>query len=107
MASESKTLDLYAVLGGCESDSYEELRARYRAAVLKAHPDKLEARGRTEGNADEFRRLQSAWEVLGNQEKRREYDLHIETGMLSCMHRVLPRSSNADIPTLAQSVQRR
>lgn len=67
--------DLYADLGLGGYDyraSYTELRlhSAYRSAVKGAHPD----RG---GNAEAFQRVQEAWDVLGDPERRKRYD---ETG---------------------------
>lgn len=64
---------LYETLQVSVSASVEEIKRAYRRLVLRCHPDKLAVEG---GLADgsEFRRVQTAWEVLGNPESRGVYD---------------------------------
>ena len=58
---------LYDVLGAEPGADDEALRLAYRRRVRQTHPD----RG---GDADEFREVQSAWELLSDDEERRRYD---------------------------------
>ena len=58
---------LYERLGVSPEATAEELRAGYRRAALRTHPDKG-------GDVDEFRGVAAAWEVLGDEEKRAQYD---------------------------------
>ena len=48
-----------------------EIRKAYKKLVLKLHPDKCSA-GDT---GDEFRKVQTAYEILSDEEKRKRYDL--------------------------------
>ncbi|PRW34018.1 trans-2-enoyl- reductase [Chlorella sorokiniana] len=59
--------DLYATLGLGRSATDIEIRRAYRNLATKAHPDKG-------GDAELFRNIQQAWEVLSDPAKRREYD---------------------------------
>ena len=43
----------------------------------KYHPDK----NKEEGASDKFRRIQLAWETLGNDSGRRRYDAELTVGM--------------------------
>jgi curved DNA-binding protein CbpA len=62
------TTDLYAVLGADKTASQDELKAAYRRAAMKAHPDR-------EGGSDEaFKAVQQAGDILLDPEKRAEYD---------------------------------
>lgn len=61
--------DHYAALGVAPSASPEEVRAAFRAAALRAHPDRA-----SPASSDEFVRVQMAWEVLSDPAARREYD---------------------------------
>jgi len=57
----------YKILGVEENASQEDIKRSYRSLASKHHPDKG-------GNTAEFQKIQEAYSVLGNQEKKREYD---------------------------------
>ena len=59
--------DPYTVLGVQRSSSSTELRNAYRKLALKHHPD----RG---GDAEAFKRVNRAYQILGDERSRREYD---------------------------------
>ena len=55
-----------------ESDkniSKEDIRKAYKRLILKYHPDK-----NTEDTTEKFKEIQTAYEILSNNEKRKEYD---------------------------------
>lgn len=58
----------YSVLGIAKTATALEIKKAYRKAVLKAHPDKG-------GSSDLFRKVQRAYEVLRDTEKRARYDI--------------------------------
>ena len=60
----------YAALGIGPGASPEQLRAAYRAAVLRLHPDKETTAGGG-GAAARFHDVQLAWEVRSQQRARR------------------------------------
>ena len=60
-------MDLYGILGIKNTASKEEIKRAYRKASLKHHPD----RG---GNAEEFKKVNRAYEVLSDPMKKRDYD---------------------------------
>lgn len=57
----------YKVLGVNENATPEEIKKAFRKASLKNHPD----RG---GNKEEFQKINGAYQILGDPEKKREYD---------------------------------
>jgi DnaJ family protein A protein 2 len=59
--------EFYEILGVPQEASTDEIKKAYRKKVMKAHPDKG-------GDPEEFKRLQAAYEILSNQEKRELYD---------------------------------
>jgi len=65
-------VDLYAVLGVSRTAKDLEIRRAYRNLITREHPDKG-------GDADRFTLIQRAYDVLGNDSKRKQYD---ETGRL-------------------------
>jgi curved DNA-binding protein CbpA len=67
----STTIDHYAVLGVRRGASADEIRTAYRRAARASHPDL------NPGDAtahDRFKRVQVAYEVLGDPARRAAYD---------------------------------
>lgn len=62
---------LYDTLGAAPHDTYEQLRRAYRRASKASHPD------RQPGREDQFRAVQSAWEILRDADKRGAYDAQL------------------------------
>lgn len=71
----TKTRDYYEVLGVSRTASEDEIKAAYRKLARKYHPD-LNPGDR--GAEERFKELQSANEVLSDQEKRTKYDKYGE-----------------------------
>lgn len=59
--------DLYGLLGLQKNASVDEVKKAYRKEALVKHPD----RG---GNKEEFQKMQAAYEVLSDPDKRAHYD---------------------------------
>lgn len=64
MSSEN----LYEILGVSKSASQEEIKKAYRKLAHRYHPDK------SSGDAEMFKKVNSAYQVLSNPEKRSQYD---------------------------------
>jgi ferredoxin len=64
----------YAILGVPENAKYREIRAAYRPLARKYHPD----RNNSDLSEGIIRKINAAFEVLSDREKRRQYD---ETGL--------------------------
>jgi curved DNA-binding protein CbpA len=60
----------YATLGVSEKSKYTEIRAAYRLLAKKYHPD----RNNSDFAEDMIKKINAAFEVLSNREKRRQYD---------------------------------
>jgi len=65
----SETIELYQVLEVSRQASEEEIRQAFRQKAKKHHPDKG-------GDAEHFKRINLAYEILSNKEKRALYDQH-------------------------------
>lgn len=72
----------YDILGVKEDASYEQIRASYRALILRSHPDKLlkdsEISTSDHEAGNRFLELQQAWEILSNPKSRATYDKELE-----------------------------
>lgn len=73
--SENK-INYYKILEIDKSSSQKEIASVYRKLSLKWHPDKPTPLGYTkEQQTSKFQEITQAYEVLSNEEKRKEYDL--------------------------------
>ena len=63
--------DFYDILGVSKSSSQDEIKKAYRKVALKYHPDRNPDDKEAE---DKFKEAAEAYDVLGNEEKRRKYD---------------------------------
>lgn len=59
--------EFYEILEVPQNATQDEIKKSYRKKVVKAHPDKG-------GDVEEFKKLQAAYEILSNPEKRELYD---------------------------------
>lgn len=64
--------DLYKILGVSESDSDETIKKAYKKLAIKWHPDKNQ-NNREEAEA-KFKEISHAFSILGDKQKREEYD---------------------------------
>ena len=62
--------DYYEILGVSKSASQTEIKQAYRKLALQYHPD----RNKTKEGEEKFKEVTRAFEVLGNEEKRKTYD---------------------------------
>jgi molecular chaperone DnaJ len=59
--------DFYGVLGVKENATQEEIKKVYRKLVKENHPDKG-------GDEEKFKKISTAYDVLGDENKRKQYD---------------------------------
>jgi hypothetical protein len=76
----SQVVTHYDTLGVAGDASDAELRAAYRTRARQLHPDLLGDRTPTEHATDELamQRLNDAWHVLGDHDRRRRYDQSLD-----------------------------
>ena len=65
--------DLYKILGVEKTASQDEIKKAFRKLALKYHPDKNPGDKVAEEN---FKKLNAAYSVLGDEDKRRQYDMY-------------------------------
>ena len=65
--------DYYKILGVTESSSQDDIKKAYRNLAKVHHPDKG-------GNEETFKEIAEAFEIIGNPEKRKNYDLSRKGG---------------------------
>ncbi len=68
--------DYYEVLGVSRDASQEEIKKAFRKLALKYHPD----RNKSPEAEEKFKEINEAFSVLGNPEKRRQYDQYGSVG---------------------------
>jgi len=62
-------MDYYNILGIDKSSNTADIKKSYRKMSLKHHPD------RPNGNAELFKKINEAYDVLGDTQKKRNYDM--------------------------------
>src|SRR5206468_12971783 len=62
--------DYYDILGVSKTATQDEIKRAYRKLALQYHPD----RNKTKEGEEKFKEVTKAYEVLGNEEKRKTYD---------------------------------
>ena len=65
--------DYYEILGIGKTASAEDIKKAYRKLAHQYHPDK------GKGNEEKFKEVNEAYQVLGNSEKRSQYDQYGQT----------------------------
>lgn len=78
--SGSKNRDFYAILGVERTAGQGQIKQAYRKAAIKYHPDKNPG---NEEAAEKFKELSTAYAVLSDPNKKRQYDLHGEDGSIA------------------------
>src|SRR5256885_8944846 len=67
----AQTKDYYTVLGVPASATQEEVKKQYRKLASKHHPDKNQNDAKA---AERFKEISEAYQVLGDADKRKQYD---------------------------------
>lgn len=65
--------DFYQVLGVSKNASEDELKKSYRKLAREFHPDR---KPDDKQAAEKFKKIQQAYEILGDAEKRKKYDMY-------------------------------
>ncbi|MBA2565718.1 MAG: molecular chaperone DnaJ [Gemmatimonadetes bacterium] len=71
MPAHTSRTDYYEVLGISDKADAEEIKKAYRKLAKKHHPD---ANGGSKAAQERFKAISEAYAVLGNEDKRKQYD---------------------------------
>ncbi|KLJ11385.1 hypothetical protein EMPG_09690 [Blastomyces silverae] len=84
--SDTAILDPYKVLGITKDATIAEIKSAHRKLALKCHPDKIKDEEQRKEAVPEFQKVQSAYELLSDTQKRAEYDYKVELKKRSAFH---------------------
>merc|ERR1719325_221311 len=79
-SANKKGRDFYAILGIEKTANQGQIKQAYRKSAMKYHPDKNPG---NEEAAEKFKELSTAYAVLSDPNKKRQYDLHGEEGSVA------------------------
>ena len=65
--------DYYNILGVSKNASADEIKRAFRKKAHEFHPDK------GNGSAEKFKEINQAYQVLGDEQKRSQYDQYGQT----------------------------
>ncbi|MFI5310555.1 MAG: molecular chaperone DnaJ [Gemmatimonadales bacterium] len=80
--------DYYGVLGVSDKASQEEIKKQYRRLAKQHHPDRNKSETKS---ADRFKEISEAYQVLGDEKKRKQYDEMRRLGAFDSFTRGSPR----------------
>jgi len=78
--NKKKGRDFYEILGVERSANQGKIKQSYRKLAVKFHPDKNPG---DEAAAEKFKEVSTAYAVLSDPNKKRQYDIHGEDGSLA------------------------
>lgn len=66
--------DPYIALGVAKDATAAAIKTQYRKLVLKFHPDKVQDESQKQAAADQFHKIQTAYEIVSDEARRARYD---------------------------------
>jgi curved DNA-binding protein CbpA len=78
MAFDELPPDPYKLLGVLKDAKLPEIRSAHRKLVLKCHPDKVQDAALKAIKQDEFQKVQQAYELLSDDNRRLQYDEQVK-----------------------------
>ncbi len=71
-------VDHYQILGVSKSASQDEIKKAYKKLALKYHPDRNKNKEKSE---EKFKEISASYQILGDESKRKQYDLYGDEGV--------------------------
>lgn len=98
--------DPYLALGVAKDATAGAIKTQYRKLVLKFHPDKVQDESQKQAAADQFHRIQTAYEIVGDEDRRQRYDAQCKLAELrrDVMERQGGGGRGQDVRTAAYNV---
>ncbi|KAL2191670.1 DnaJ-domain-containing protein [Thermothelomyces heterothallicus CBS 203.75] len=97
--------DPWKVLGVDRNADKAEIRTAYKKLVLKCHPDKIQDPTLKTLKADEFQKVQQAWELLNDDAEKAKYEQKLRLAELqraAKVHQDVKNSPNTSVPRTAK-----
>src|SRR5436305_14252963 len=76
--SSSPPPDPYKTLGVSKDATLSSIRSAHRKLVLQCHPDKIKDESLKAAKQDEFQKVQQAYEILSDENRRAQYDNQVK-----------------------------
>ena len=95
--------DPYIALGVPKDASSGTIKGAYRKLVLKFHPDKVSDEAQKQAASDQFHKIQTAYEIIGDEDRRGRYDAQCKLAELrrDVMERQGGSGSRVEVRTAA------
>lgn len=74
--------DPYKALGLTKDADAATIKSTYRKLALKCHPDKVSDESLKQQKQEEFHKIQQAYELIGDEDKRATYDAEVRLDLL-------------------------
>ena len=74
--------DPYVALGVDKDATQQQIKTTYRKLALKFHPDKVTDESLKAAASDNFHKIQQAYEILGDEERKSRYDAQVRLAEL-------------------------
>lgn len=95
--------DPYLALGVPKDAPTNSIKTQYRKLVLKFHPDKVQDESQKQAAIDQFHKIQTAYEIIGDEDRRARYDAQCRLAELrkDVMEKQSGGARSADVRTAA------
>ncbi|MFM7252120.1 MAG: J domain-containing protein [Ilumatobacteraceae bacterium] len=85
----------YETLGVSRTATHAEIKAAFRAAARRHHPDAVSSDGTTRRGDDRMASLNEAWRVLGDERRRVDYDRALDGAASGAGGTARPSTANS------------